>query len=202
MFGSLPNPHPALVHFPVALLPLALAFDIALVARYRLPWMDRVTAFLYLIGAVGCWAALWSGERAADTFLHLSPEAQRALVEHGDWGHYSLWCFGALAVLRVAASWWERAEERIPLSPLRGVLLAGALACQWVLFETADHGGALVYRHGVGVAVVRSGEGTESAPTAGSPPAREARPVVPSGFRERRRSSTEEQARPEPPSVP
>jgi uncharacterized membrane protein len=40
MFWSLPNVHPFLVHFPVALFTMALLLDLSLVAGFRRLWVD------------------------------------------------------------------------------------------------------------------------------------------------------------------
>ena len=65
----LPNIHPAFVHLPLALLPVALAFDVLSVAQRRQQWLDRAAASLYCLGAVGAVAAYLTGQRVGEYAL-------------------------------------------------------------------------------------------------------------------------------------
>lgn len=55
---SLPNLHPALVHFPIALAPVAVLFDVASAVRFRTrSWLDQAATSLWVLAAVGAGAA-------------------------------------------------------------------------------------------------------------------------------------------------
>lgn len=150
-FTSLPNLHPALVHFPIALLLAALGFDLACLFLRRQVWFDRAAAALYTLGALGAGATYLAGRQAADSVGNVSPAAEVLMAEHSDWAFLTLLVFSAIGLLRMGLSWWERSQSIIRVHPLRLFLLFAAIGGQWLLFETADHGGALVYRHGVAV---------------------------------------------------
>ncbi len=158
---SLPNLHPAVIHFPIALFPLAIAFDLAtLFGRSRA--LDRVTASLYLLAAVSAWAAAWAGERAADALSGLAPEIREQIEEHEEWAEWFLYAAAAVALARLALAWWERRSDRVGLVPVRGLVVAGALAACVLLAGTADRGGALVYRSGVAVMAVEAPDAPEA----------------------------------------
>ena len=57
---ALPNLHPALVHFPIALLPMALLFEILGLTFRRQDWLERAAVSLYAAAALGALVALWS----------------------------------------------------------------------------------------------------------------------------------------------
>lgn len=147
---SLPNLHPAFVHFPIVLLPVALLFEAAGLVRRGVRWPAHAAAVLYAAAAVAALAALWTGERAADGLVDVPATMQPYIAEHSDWAHYTAWTLGILAVLRIGLALWER---RRPRAGLRAVALAGALAGMALLAVTADHGGALVFRHAVAVSL-------------------------------------------------
>lgn len=51
---SLPNLHPAAVHFPLALLPAAVLFEaLSLALRRRAAWAERAACGLYVASALG-----------------------------------------------------------------------------------------------------------------------------------------------------
>ena len=54
---ALPNLHPAVVHFPIALVAVALLFDAVLFARRRWVSLDASGAFLSVLAASGAGAA-------------------------------------------------------------------------------------------------------------------------------------------------
>jgi uncharacterized membrane protein len=150
-WGSLPNLHPAVVHFPIALLPAALLFDFVCLLRPTWTWLDRGAAALYALAAAAAGAAFWAGTEAAETLGPLAPAARALLDEHQDHARYSLIAMSVLAVLRLALAWREHDRPRIGGGPLRWILLFGGCGALALLATTADHGGSLVYRQGVAV---------------------------------------------------
>lgn len=174
---SLPNLHPALVHFPIALLLTAIGFDLACLLMRRQVWLDLAAAALYTLGALGAGAAYLAGRQAADSVGRVSPAAEVLMTQHSDWAFYTLLAFAGIATLRIGIAWWGRSQTVIRVHRLRLLVLLAAVGGQWLLFETADRGGALVYRHGVAVALPKiepsmpGDEGRASEPS-GSPETR------------------------------
>lgn len=146
---ALPNLHPALVHFPIALIPLATLFDLLAAgwARGR-DWLARAGTLTWALAALATGATYWAGRQAADSLVGLSPQVQARISSHSDWGLYVLWSVGLIVTVRLTLSRW-RPEHRV--SALTGAVLGlGATA---LVVQAADLGGALVYQHGVAVAV-------------------------------------------------
>ena len=148
---ALPNLHPAVVHFPIALLIVAVAFDLASLLLRRCRWLDRAAAALFLLGALGAWGALLSGEEAEEGLHGLSAEVGELIEEHEGWGKRTLIAAAVLALLRLGVAWRDRNEALPRLVGARAALVLAAAGSLWVLFETADRGAALVYSHGVAV---------------------------------------------------
>jgi uncharacterized membrane protein len=158
---ALPNLHPALVHFPVALLITALALDIALLVVPRQTWLDRAAALLYALGALGAVAAYLSGRQAAGSVRGLSGKAEAAMWDHGDWALFTMAAFVVIAALRVVVARRDRLTERIRLRPLRAIVLIAAALGQGLIFQTADRGGALVFDHSIAVSSQPGGAPTQ-----------------------------------------
>jgi uncharacterized membrane protein len=147
----LSNPHPAVVHFPIALLVTGTAFDVgALVLRGRL-WLDRTAAALITLGGGALGAAYLTGERAADAAAPVTGVAQGILADHEDLAMLSLWVWGATVALRLFVSWLGRDDLEVQLGIFRLASLVLAFGGVFLVVVTAMHGGQLVYDYGVGV---------------------------------------------------
>ena len=152
MWGTaLPNLHPALVHFPIALLSAAVLFDAACLALRRQVWLDRAAAALYGLGALGAWAAFLAGGSAEEGLRDVAPPVEALIEQHEEWAERTLWSVAILALARVAFAWWQRREPEVRRLGARMGILALAGVAMWLMMQTADFGGALVYRHGVAV---------------------------------------------------
>jgi uncharacterized membrane protein len=148
---ALPNLHPALVHFPIALAAVALLFDALLLLKRDWRSLDASSAALWALAAAGAGAAYLAGERAADEAGLLESAAEVALGEHADAALAALIAVGLVAVFRIWLAWRHRSPVRVASGALRAFALLLALAVQGFVAYAADLGGALVYRHGVAV---------------------------------------------------
>ena len=152
-----PDPlHPAVVHFPIVLVLFG-----AVVAMAAIFWRKRglpvLAAGLLALGALGTWAAIESGESDGEQVERTLPGAGALVEEHESWAKWTL----AVAILAAFAAGGSVLVARWPRTA-RTVAVAAALisaAAVYAVYETGYRGGALVYRHGVGLQV------------SGSPPA-------------------------------
>jgi len=144
-----PNLHPLFVHFPIALLYSAAIVDsVGIVLKNQEVWR-RAAMGLYVGGMVAVVVTFFTGRAAADSvFLHT--EANALLTEHSDLGHYVLYFFVVYGLLRAVLYFMKLDAKGIIRTASYIVGLGGALLV-WV---TADHGGQLVYKYGVGVQAV------------------------------------------------
>ena len=159
-----PNVHPLVVHFPVALLVVAAFVDaVALAVRQRAPWVRASAVGLYTLGALGTAAAFLTGRDASES-VDLPAAALPTLNAHADGALWLVWFAGLYALVRVAALWLDgrgREPGRLAIhAPLAAVGLVGL----FLVYETAEHGGELVYRHGVAVAAAASAPAPEAPP--------------------------------------
>lgn len=144
-----PNLHPMVVHFPIAILAVAIFFDFIsfFLSREKKWWNEEATAFLYGVGAVSAIVVYYTGTLAADSVM-LPAEAQSVLTEHADLAWITVWFYGIYAVLRIAATWWTSEKHRMKFHV--GFFLV-SLVGMYFLYQTGDHGAKMVFKHGVGV---------------------------------------------------
>ena len=166
---SLQNVHPLFVHFPIALILVAL-FSEAIWWVSKNDHFRRFTTYLLYLSALSATAAVISGYIAANGLGHGTP-GHDFVHEHRD---VMLWMGGLLGVTTLAMllvrSFREGKWRRlliVPLFVISGLLVYGA-----------DKGGRLVFEYGVGVKTVsekaaqetNASEHNEEQPSRDDPP--------------------------------
>ena len=144
--------HPIVVHFAIALVVLGVLFRLAsLLGTHllggRLAFTGPAACVLLLAGAVTVYAAFESGE-AASGDAEAIPGVAPAVHEHEDWAEWTYRLFMVVAVLEGAALVLTRWGKATP-----ALLASGALGVVglFLVYETGEHGGAVVYSHAGGV---------------------------------------------------
>ncbi|MBO6495522.1 MULTISPECIES: DUF2231 domain-containing protein [Roseivirga] len=141
-----PNLHPMIIHFPIALWMLAVLFDFSLVFRTK-EWLRRAAIWMYVIGAISALAAFLSGSQAID-LVSVPMQGEVTASKHSDWAHYTLYYLGGYALLRLFI-FWQRLDKKKWVLILLFILGATGMV---LVAKTADLGGKLVYKYGVGTA--------------------------------------------------
>ena len=142
-----PDPlHPAVVHFPIALLIVGagLATFAVIFRRWALP-----AAVILVLGAAGAIVAVQTGEREEHRLPEMTGEVHEAFENHEHAGkkvrNFSL-VAALLALLSVLA-----ARSRMLARLLAAATAVVALMTAYHVAQAGHYGGALVYEHGVGV---------------------------------------------------
>lgn len=144
-----PGIHPMVVHFPVALLSVAVLADLA-----GLIWRNRrhlqiLTVTLYLIGAATIVAAYFSGEWGLENIVPPA-RAERAISSHADIAKWTAWFFVVFAIARLVVF----RVGAIRNTWIKVLLVVGGITGFVLLFTTAERGARLVFDFGVGVEAV------------------------------------------------
>jgi uncharacterized membrane protein len=154
--------HPALVHFPIALLLTGWLADLAgLIVKKS--WLFHTAFLLLVLGTLGAVAAVRSGEAEEDRILE-TPAIHEVLEEHEESGKLVMWFFLVSTAARAGMVWWGKPRPGMHLI----FVLIWAVGLVLVV-RTAYYGGEMVFRHGAGVAAVEAATGSR-APVSPQPP--------------------------------
>ena len=143
--------HPQVVHFVVGLLIVGVAFRVVALTG-RLKWTGPAATTLLVLGGIAAYVAAKSGT-AAHGPVERVPGAREAVMEHEEWGERTRNVFVGVALLELVALALSGGAART----VRAVSALAGLAGLVVLYETAEHGGDLVYAYAGGVGI-RSGK--------------------------------------------
>ncbi|WP_421775572.1 DUF2231 domain-containing protein [Gracilimonas sp.] len=141
----LPNIHPLIVHFPIALLMTAAIANFVSLFIQEKWWDETKNTVLYLAGVLFAGVTYYSGTIAADT-VFLPAEAQSVLSEHSDWAEYLLWFFVVYGLLRIAFHWFDLFEKKV----FKIIAFITVMPGLFMVYETAEYGGKMVYGYGAG----------------------------------------------------
>lgn len=139
-----PNIHPLLIHFPIVLLITATLFELA-GAFKRKDWLRNTTVVLFGLGAVATLATYISGKQAIDE-VTVPLQAEITAGHHADWALYTLLFFSIYFLVRLVLFWKKYDQQQW----MRILLVIVAGTGLFILAQTADLGGKLVYKYGVG----------------------------------------------------
>ncbi len=140
-----PGIHPLIIHFPIALLSLAVSLTV-LAIFYNPKWITKSTLGLYVVGTLGALASYISGKDAADS-IGLNFKAELAIGTHSDWALYTLIYFGVFTVLYYVVFFTLKKESIL----FRVISAALAIIGFLILGQAAEYGGRLVFEYGLGV---------------------------------------------------
>jgi uncharacterized membrane protein len=138
----MPNIHPLLVHFPIALLTMSFVFDAIGLATKRLDFV-RTGWWTLAGGTIGLLATVMSG-LLAEQSVEIGPAAQGDFETHQQIAFFVAGLYALLFLWRVAN------RTQLP-SKREWLFVLGSLIGVVAIWIGAWYGGELVFRFGVGV---------------------------------------------------
>jgi uncharacterized membrane protein len=152
---EIPDPlHPALVHFPIVLIFLGTLLSILTIFTRR-GALPQFAAVILILAAGSAQLAINTGSDQVDEVIQRMPDAKPLILVHAEWGMKmrTAAVIGAISALVALAAFRLRRFRRV-LAFITTIVAAWACFCA---FMAAEHGGAMVYHHGVGVKAVPTG---------------------------------------------
>jgi uncharacterized membrane protein len=148
--------HPPIIHIVIGFLVAGVALRVlSLLSRFS--WAGPAATTLIVLGALATIPAVESGTQAHGPAERV-PGARDAVVEHEEWGERTRNLFLAIAAIELVALAVGRNPDRRKLAQrFRMGAAAIGLVGLFVIYETAEHGGRLVYGYAGGVGL-RSGD--------------------------------------------
>jgi uncharacterized membrane protein len=149
---SLASLHPQVVHFTIVLAIIGAAFRVISLLGWP-KWISPAATTLLLMAALAAFVSTRSGT-AAHGPIERIPGVRPAVQEHEEWGDRSQTALFILAGIElVGLAMWKSPKVKL----VHGVAAIGALVCVGIVYETAEHGGELVYSYAGGPGL-RTGE--------------------------------------------
>ncbi len=154
----IPSPlHPAVTHFPIVLLLLGAVGAVGALF-WRKHYLPEFAGILLLLGALGTWAAVETGESDGGLLENTSPRMDALVDEHETWAKRTL----GLSLAAAAAAAGSVLARRWP-AVARGMAVAAALVslgAAYAVYDTGHRGGTLGNRHAAGVEGATGGAAT------------------------------------------
>jgi uncharacterized membrane protein len=164
---EVPDPlHPAVVHFPIALIFLGTLISILsfFTRRGALP---QFTAAILLLAAGSAQFAVITGGDEADDLIQRMPNARPLIRDHAEWGERTRTIAAIAAVVAIVALTFYRVRGFRRILALITAII-GAAAC-YCAVEATQGGGGMVYHQGVGVGVTPNGTSASPSPANATP---------------------------------
>lgn len=141
--------HPAVIHFPIALLTIAPLFVLlgAFFPSSRKNFFISAVLLLW-IGTAAIFLSVSTGEEVVE-HLTISPAFAHTLEEHSELAEQSRWMFGALTLLLTAYTFVFLPKNKNQNLIFLCVFLLFYMYSLYVLYDAAHHGGKLVHKHGI-----------------------------------------------------
>lgn len=143
--GWAPNIHPLVVHFPIALILLAVVMNFFSLFISERWWDELKTTIIYGLGSITALVAYYTGSLAADS-VFMPSEAQTVLNSHANWAWWTVWFMGAYILLRILLHYLGLMDRK----DIRVIAFLAVLPGVFFLYETGDHGAEMVFGYGVG----------------------------------------------------
>ena len=146
--------HPIVIHFPIAFLSLYVIVEIAAIVSNK-EFLQKSAYFILVIGVVMTVAAVLTGNQAEEMASRLQDGGneliRNAIENHEEFATITLWFFTGVLFFRTFIIIKKSFKKRIRYFLIPLVLLGG-----YLIYQTGNYGGKLVYDYGVGTKVNNS----------------------------------------------
>jgi uncharacterized membrane protein len=140
--------HPQVVHFPIAFMAIYAVLEITGILTGKEFFQKAAYLFLFL-GVLSAIAAVITGNQAAEVaskWKDQGADIPTGLIsEHEEYATITMWYFTGLLVLRTFLFVKKKFHGLV-----KYLFILLAVVGLYLIYQTGDHGGKLVYDHGVG----------------------------------------------------
>lgn len=145
--------HPKMVHFAIALLSIYVLFEI-LYAIFKKDIFNQTAMYLLLFGILGAVASLLTGNQAYHYAEYLFDNYDvkiplGLMEEHEEFAKITTFWFIGLLIIRFFLNIKNKLNGYLHI-----LVLFFAIVGMYFIYETGEHGGKLVYEHGVGTKLI------------------------------------------------
>lgn len=142
----LPNIHPLIIHFPIAILIIAVLIDLlSLITGEQFQWLQKSAVLLHFIGVLSLAAAFISGHLAVET-VNITASSYDVFEIHEEFALITLIYFSIMMLARFIVLYKHKIVKK---QMLLIFFIAGIIGLSF-LYKTAEKGGKLVFFYGIG----------------------------------------------------
>ncbi len=136
--------HPKVVHFPIALLITYVILELIGIV-FRKEFYQKAAHLLLFLGVIGAFFAVLTGNQAYTAYQYWNDSSSELFNEHQTFANLTVWYFTGMLVLRT----YLVVKKKFS-SSYKYITLALALFGCYLIYQTAEHGGDLIKKFGVG----------------------------------------------------
>ena len=140
--------HPKIVHFPVALLSIYAVLEITGIAIKK-DFISRCALLLLSLGVVAAFLAVLSGNQAFTEFQSWTEESKELVTRHQNYATFLSWFSFFACALRL----YLTIKNKF-VGVKKVLFIFFSVVILYLIYETAEHGGKLVSKFGVGTEII------------------------------------------------
>lgn len=137
--------HPEIVHFPIALFVVYVLFE-ALGTVTKKDVYSKAAQIILVLGVLGAFFAVLTGNQAFTAYQNWDETTKALFNEHRTFANITVWYF---TILLVFGTYMIIKKKFSPVYKYL-ILLCAVIGIIFV-YETAEYGGQLVYKYGIGI---------------------------------------------------
>jgi uncharacterized membrane protein len=136
--------HPKVVHFPIALLLTYVILELIGIV-FKKEFYQKAAHLLLFLGVIGACFAVFTGNQAHTAYKYWSESSSELFNEHQTFANLTVWYFTGILVFRTYL-----VVKKKFLSFYKYIILVLALFGCYLIYQTAEYGGDLIKKFGVG----------------------------------------------------
>ena len=136
--------HPKVVHFPIALLLTYVILELIGIV-FRKEFYQKAAYLLLSLGVIGTFFAVLTGNQAFTAYEYWNDSSSELFNNHQTFANLTVWHFTGMLVLRT----YFVVKKKFS-SSYKYIILALALFGCYLIYHTAEYGGDLIKKFGVG----------------------------------------------------
>ena len=136
--------HPKVVHFPIALLLTYVLLELIGIV-FKKEFYLKAAHLLLFLGVIGAFFAVLTGNQAHAAYKYWNESSSQLFNEHQTFANLTVWYFVGILVVRT----YLVVKKKFSSFSKYIILVLALFGC-YLIYQTAEYGGNLIKKFGVG----------------------------------------------------